>query len=296
MNIRTLILVPLVGLSLVGFVNPGLAESDGFTKEPLPQIEADENANEPLPQTEADENFNEPLPQIEAGENANEPLRSAEVDDKTNDQLQKAEVEVQEALNVFEKIMSNPNKRIPAELLAQSEGIAIIPKVFQAGLVFGGRRGTGVMMVRYPDGTWSNPAFVSLTGGSFGLQIGAKSSDIIMVFPSRETVNEVLSKDYDIGGSVTGTAGPVGSTPVDPTNSYSKNKIYTYSRNRGLFGGVTLDGSKLGIQKDRAQSFYRNDSVTTRKIFTDPFVPAPVVVNSLRDALEESETGTFSRY
>lgn len=215
--------------------------------------------------------------------------------DNPEKKLKQAEGEVEEAIEVFEKIMSDPDKRIPAELLAESEGIAIIPDVYQAGFIFGGRRGSGVMMVRYPDGTWSNPTFVSLTGGSFGLQIGAKSSDIILVFPSRQTVNEVLSRDYKIGGSITGTAGPV-STRGDSTERYSKDKIYTYSRSQGLFGGLTLDGSKLGLKKDRVRYFYGDDAITTRKIFTDPFIPTPVVVNSLRDVLEQSETGTFSRY
>jgi SH3 domain-containing YSC84-like protein 1 len=386
MTIRTLVLVPLLGLSMIGFVNPALAESDENFDEPqqvqpqeeadqplpevqseedadqplpdaqadedsdqplpearseedadqplpqvqseedsdqplpdaqadedsdqplpearseedadqpLPQVQSEEDADQPFPEDQAEEKVNRPLPKARSAEEVNRPLPKAQSNNNSGQQLQKAEDEVEEALNVFEKIMSNPDKRIPAELLAKSEGIAIIPKVFQAGLVFGGRRGTGIMMVRYPDGTWSNPAFISLTGGSVGFQVGAKSSDIVMVFPSRNMVNEVLSKDYDIGGSVTGTAGPVGVTPVDPTRNYSKNKIYTYSRNRGLFGGVTLDGSKLGLKQDRAQAFYGNDSVTTRKIFTDPFIPAPVVVNSLREALEQSEAGTFNRY
>ncbi len=242
MNFRqTWVVLPLVGLSLVGLVAPGLAKS-----------------GDP-------------------------------------DKKQKAEDKVQDAIEVLEKIMSNPKKRIPAELLAESEGIAIIPNMFQAGLLFGARRGTGVMMVRYPDGTWSNPTFVSLTGGSFGLQIGAKSSDIVLVFPSRQKVNEVLSKDYKIGGDISGTAGPV-STPNDHSGNYSKDKIYTYSRSQGLFGGLTLDGSKLGLKKNRIQHFYEDDTVTTRKIFTDPYIPAPVVVNSLRDVLEQSEAGRFYRY
>ncbi|MEO0375150.1 MAG: lipid-binding SYLF domain-containing protein [Cyanobacteria bacterium P01_A01_bin.17] len=215
--------------------------------------------------------------------------------EKLDKKLEQAEGEVEEAIQVFEKIMSDPDKRIPAELLAESEGIAIIPDVYQAGFIFGGRRGTGVMMVRYPDGTWSNPTFVSLTGGSFGLQIGAKSSDIVLVFPSRETVNEVLSRDYRLGGSISGTAGPA-STRGDSVERYSKDKIYTYSRSQGLFGGLTLNGSKLGLKKDRVQYFYGDDAITTRKIFTDPFIPAPVVVNSLRDVLEQSELGTFRRF
>ena len=277
MRRRLLVTLPVVSLFLTGLMVPGLAQSDGVEVEPL-----EESAEvEPLEESAEVEPLEE----------------SAEVEpsEESAKKLQKAEGEVEEAITVLEKIMSDPDKRIPAELLAQSEGIAIIPDVYQAGFIFGGRRGTGVMMVRYPDGTWSNPTFVSLTGGSFGLQVGAKSSDIILVFPSRETVNEVLSRDYRLGGNITGTAGPE-STPGAAGERFSKNQIYTYSRSQGLFGGLTLNGSKLGLKKDRVQYFYGNDAITTRKIFTDPFIPAPVVVNALRDVLEQSESGTFSRF
>ncbi|NJK41304.1 MAG: lipid-binding SYLF domain-containing protein [Acaryochloridaceae cyanobacterium SU_2_1] len=207
----------------------------------------------------------------------------------------KAEKIIIEASDVLEDILSDPKTQIPPDLLQQSEGIAIIPDVIQAGFLFGGRGGTGIIMLRQDDGSWSNPAFVNITGGSFGLQIGAKSSDVILVFPNRDTVNEVLSKSFDLGGSVTGTAGPVGSTPVDPTKDYSKSPILTYSRSRGLFGGVTIDGSKIGFNRNRNRDLYGR-SVTPRRIFRDPNLEAPVVVDSLRQILEESEEGTYSRY
>lgn len=220
------------------------------------------------------------------------PSMAAEFEER---KLTKGEKEVQEATEVLEKIMSDPDTRIPADLLAQSEGIAIIPGVVQAGFFLGGRRGSGIIMLRYPDGTWSNPAFVKLTGGSLGLQFGAKSSDIVMVFPSRRTVNEVLNSSYDIGGSVTGVAGPVGGTAVDPTEQYSRNQIYTYSRSNGLFGGVSLDGSKLGLIRKTNRKFYGR-RVSARKIFRDPAIEAPVIVDSLREILSESEQGIYNRY
>lgn len=206
-----------------------------------------------------------------------------------------AEKIIYSSQNVLEEILSDPKTQIPSELLEQSEGIAIFPGVIQAGFLFGARRGTGVMMLRQEDGTWSNPAFINITGGSFGLQIGAKSSDIVLVFPNRSTVNEVLSKSFDIGGSVSGTAGPVGATAVDPTEDYSKSPILTYARSSGLFGGVAIDGSKLGFNRGKNRDLY-GKSITPRRIFRDPDVEAPVVVDSLRQVLEESELGTFSRF
>ena len=206
-----------------------------------------------------------------------------------------AEKIIYSANNVLEEILSDPKTQIPPELMEQSEGIAIFPGVIQAGFLFGGRRGTGVMMLRQEDGSWSNPAFINITGGSFGLQIGAKSSDIVLVFPNRDTVNEVLSSSFEIGGSVSGTAGPVGATAIDPTRDYSKSPILTYSRSSGLFGGVAVDGSKLGFNRGKNRDLY-GQSITPRRIFRDPDIESPVVVDSLRQVLEESEAGTFSRF
>ncbi|NCJ08293.1 hypothetical protein GS597_17630 [Synechococcales cyanobacterium C] len=203
---------------------------------------------------------------------------------------------VDQVTRVFEEIMSVSNTRIPPTLLARSEGIIIIQGLVQAGFIFGGRRGSGLMVVRQPDGTWSNPAFVSLTGGSFGLQIGAQSSDIVFVFPNRETLNRVLTSSFNVGGSVSGTAGPVGDSAVDPARGFDNAPVYTYSRSSGLFGGVTLDGSNIAFDRSRNRDFYGDQSITPRAIFTDPFRPTPVVVNSLHEVLRKAEAGTISRY
>lgn len=206
-----------------------------------------------------------------------------------------AEKIIYSAQTVLEEILSEPKTQIPSELLEQSEGIAIFPGVIQAGFLFGGRRGTGIMMLRQEDGSWSNPAFINMTGGSFGLQIGAKSSDVVLVFPNRDTVNEVLSSSFEIGGDVSGTAGPVGAAAIKPTDDYSNSPILTYSRSSGLFGGIALDGSKLGFNRGKNRDLY-GTSITPRRIFRDPELEAPIVVDSLRQILEESEAGTFSRF
>ncbi len=203
---------------------------------------------------------------------------------------------VEQVTQVFEEIMSVSNTRIPPTLLAQSEGLIIIQGLVQAGFIFGGRRGSGLMVVRQPDGTWSNPAFVSLTGGSFGLQIGAQSSDIVFVFPNRDTLNRVLTSSFNVGGSVSGTAGPVGDSAVDPARGFNNAPVYTYSRSSGLFGGVTLDGSNIAFDRSRNRDFYGDSSITPRAIFTDPFLPAPVVVNSLHEVLRQAEAGTLTRF
>ena len=206
----------------------------------------------------------------------------------------KAEKKVEEVIEVFGKIMSNPKTRIPAELLQRSEGIAIFENVVQAGFIFGGRRGTGVILLRQPDGEWSNPAFLSISGGSFGLQLGGKSSDIVLVFPNRDRVNEILSRSFELGGNISGTAGPVASGAGNPEDDRNE-PIYIYVRSSGLFGGLTVDGSKIGFHKDRNREFY-GQVITPREIFRDPFLPVPAIADQLIEAIEDAEDDTFSRF
>ncbi|MGB8703102.1 MAG: lipid-binding SYLF domain-containing protein [Thermosynechococcaceae cyanobacterium] len=206
-----------------------------------------------------------------------------------------AEKKVEKATEVFEEIMTSQESRIPRKLLEQSQGIAIIPDVFRAGFFFGGTRGSGVMMVRDPGGTWSNPAFVSLTAGSFGLQFGAKSSDIVLVFKSREAVNQFLTGSFKLGGSVSGTAGPIESSPVSSAKGFNDAPVYTYARSSGLFGGLSLEGTELGFDRDRNNAFY-GKKLTPRQIFNDPFVTAPTVADSLKDVLEQAEAGVLRRF
>jgi lipid-binding SYLF domain-containing protein len=206
-----------------------------------------------------------------------------------------AEKKVEKAVTVFEEIMTDSSSRIPRQLLEQSQGIAIIPDVFRAGFFLGGTRGAGVMVVRDPGGTWSNPAFVSLTAGSLGLQFGAKSSDIVLVFKNRETVNQFMSGSFKLGGSVSGTAGPIESSPVNPAKGFKDAPIYTYARSSGLFGGLSLEGSELNFDRDRNQAFY-GQKLTPRQIFNDPFLSAPPVSESLKDVLEQAESGVLRRF
>jgi SH3 domain-containing YSC84-like protein 1 len=202
---------------------------------------------------------------------------------------------IEKATEVFEEIMTDSKSRIPKKLLEQSEGIAIIPDVLRAGFFFGGTRGSGVMVVRDKDGTWSNPAFINLTAGSLGLQFGAKSSDIVLVFKSRDAVNQFLLGSFKLGGSVSGTAGPIESSLVDPAKGFKDAPIYTYARSRGLFGGISLEGSQLEFDKERNQVFY-GKKLTPRQIFNDPFVNSPPEVESLKDTLEQAEAGVLRRF
>jgi lipid-binding SYLF domain-containing protein len=204
----------------------------------------------------------------------------------------KAVKKLAEALETFEEFMSHSRTRISPRLLSQSEGIVIIPDIVQAGFIFGGRKGTGIMLVRNSDGSWSNPAFVKISGGSVGLQAGAKSSDLILVFPKRSMLYEATTGSFKLGGSVSGNVGPIGDDPVDSTREYSRNRIYSYSRSNGLFGGLSLEGSELSFNQKRNQEFYGASAASPRQIFNS-YQSTPPVVASLKQALSQAETGNF---
>lgn len=198
--------------------------------------------------------------------------------------------EVQESTKVFTEINRESKTRIPSSLLRRSQAIAILTNVTQGGFIFGVRRGDGVILIRRPNGSWSNPAFITITGGSFGLQAGARSSDVILVFPSQNALKSVLTGAFEFGGSVSGTAGPVGEQPVESLEGFDGNKVYTYSRSEGLFGGVTLEGSDLDDDNELNKEFY-GQPITANQIFQRSSLRAPVIVDSLKRVLQQAEAG-----
>ncbi len=186
--------------------------------------------------------------------------------------------------NRFEEMIAEASTRIPADLLRQSAGIAIVPDVTQGGFIIGARHGRGVLALRNPDGTWSNPVFLTLSGGSIGLQVGGQSSDVVMVFPTRRMVDRVLDSEVEFGGNVSGVAGPIGEQPVDPIgDSFSGNTVYTYSRREGLFGGVALEGGELHVDDSRIEDYYGLE-LTPQQVF-NPAQPAPPSTLDLKEAL-----------
>lgn len=199
---------------------------------------------------------------------------------------QQAAIEsVQNANQLFVREMSNPQTRIPSYVLKNALGIAIIPNVMKAGFIVGGTRGAGVLVVRDSKGLWSNPAFVTLTAGSVGFQVGAQSSDAIIIFNTKSSLEKALTQDFSIGGNVTATGGPEGVTPVSGSSTIPD--VYTYVRNQeGLFAGVSLQGTKLGISNDRNAEFYGQPTITAQQILTTN-LPAPPVAAQLRGSLNK---------
>jgi len=192
----------------------------------------------------------------------------------------------QAAVTVLEQIQKAPDRAIPQDLLRHAKAIVVVPHVIKAGFVFGGQFGRGLMSVRAADGTWSNPVFVSLTGGSVGFQAGVSSTDVVLVFRTRHGVDSLVNGKFTLGVDAAAAAGPVGRNAHVSTDTRFKAEIYSYSRSRGLFAGVSLNGSALRIDYDADTAVY-GPGITPRRIFEGGVsnVPGPVV--DFRDRLEE---------
>ncbi len=190
------------------------------------------------------------------------------------------------AIRVLNEVMQAPDKAIPRDLLQSAHAIVVVPDVLKAGFVIGGRRGEGLIAVKSPDGTWSNPSFVNLTGGSIGFQAGVSSTDVILVFRTERGVDSIVHGKFTLGADASAAAGPVGRTAQASTDAQLKAEIFSYSRARGLFAGVALDGSVLSIDNGSNQLIY-GEGVTPRRIFEGGVSNVPSALVDFRDRLEE---------
>ncbi|WP_158800067.1 lipid-binding SYLF domain-containing protein [Pedobacter sp. L105] len=177
-----------------------------------------------------------------------------------------------EVLTQFSKMKES----IPSELLAVTQGIIVIPKLINAGFVVGGKRGKGIAVVKMPDGSWSNPVFVTMTGGSIGAQIGVQSVDLVLVFRHRSTLTEIKKSSFTLGGDLSVAAGPVGRSSTANTDYKLEAEVYSYSRSKGLFAGITLNGASLNFDAEADQYFYKK-AMSAHAIFNSPPSSSPAV-------------------
>jgi lipid-binding SYLF domain-containing protein len=191
------------------------------------------------------------------------------------------------AVRVLAEILAIPEESIPERLLREAEAIAVMPDVVKAGLIFGGRGGKGLMAVRGSDGTWSNPSFITLGGGSFGFQAGVQSADVVLVFRNRRGVDNIVNGKFTLGADASVAAGPVGRSAQASTDGQLKAEIYSYSRARGLFAGIALDGAVIAIDNRANRRVYGRD-VTARMILENRVRPQVNAVVGFRDKLEEA--------
>ncbi|TWU39939.1 hypothetical protein Q31b_32550 [Novipirellula aureliae] len=174
---------------------------------------------------------------------------------------------VQASALVLSETMNRPLNRIPESMLSNASGVAIIPNVMKGSFIVGARYGRGLLFVREADGIWHAPVFITLTGGNIGWQVGVQSSDVVLVFKTPRSVQGVLSGKLTIGGDAAAAAGPVGRQAAIATDGNMQAEIYSYSRSRGLFAGVSIDGSVVQV-----------DPLATAAYYQSPALGQPVVV------------------
>jgi lipid-binding SYLF domain-containing protein len=192
------------------------------------------------------------------------------------------------ALRVLTDIQAIPESSIPDILFDEAKAIVVVPDTLKIGLVLGGRRGHGLVSVKTPEGTWSNPSFVKLTGASIGFQAGVQSSDVVLVFTSQRGLDSIVNGKITLGADASVAAGPVGRTTGLATDGQLKAEIWSWSRARGLFAGVALDGAVLSIDDAANQAVY-GPGTTPRMIFEGRAGQrASDAVVSFRDQLEEA--------
>ena len=192
-----------------------------------------------------------------------------------------------DAVRVLSEIQKIPEQGIPDKLLDEGRAVVVIPDTLKVGLVIGGRRGHGLMSVKSADGSWSQPVFVKLTGGSIGFQAGVQSSDVVLVFRNDRNLENIVNGKITLGADAGVAAGPVGRNASASTDGQLKAEIWSWSRARGLFAGVALDGAVLQIDDDANVAVY-GSAATPRAIFESRAgIPSDAVVG-FRDQLEEA--------
>lgn len=173
---------------------------------------------------------------------------------------------LKDAKTTLDELMETPAKFIPAKLMDEAEAVVIVPNTIKAGFVVGGRAGHGVAVVRDKDGGWGEVRFVDLGGASVGFQVGVQSTDVVLVFKNRKGLDRLLDgkTKLKLGADASVAAGPVGRTAEVATDGALKSEIFSYSRSRGLFAGVSLDGVVLAHDGEATRSFDGDNSVDTR--------------------------------
>ncbi len=183
------------------------------------------------------------------------PTAAKPADTNTAEANTKASGRIEAAGTVLDEIQGAPDQRIPEEVLASAECVAVVPSLLNGGFVFGGRYGKGVASCRTPKG-WSAPAFFTIGGGSFGMQIGAQATDLVMLIMNKNGMDNLLSSQFKLGADASAAAGPVGRHASADTDWKMRAEVLTYSRSRGLFAGLELSGAVIKQDKGSTREFY----------------------------------------
>jgi SH3 domain-containing YSC84-like protein 1 len=189
---------------------------------------------------------------------------------------------LENAANVVHEIMGMPEKGVPEEVLEHAKCVAVVPHMVKGGFVFGGKGGKGVATCRTANG-WSAPAFITISGGNWGLQIGVEAVDLVMIIQNEKGMQKLLESNFHLGGDASAAAGPVGRHAEAGTDWKMDTEILTYSRAKGAFAGLTLEGASIRQDNDSRHAIYGHN-VTTRALLLGK-VPAPHVVEPFLAAI-----------
>jgi lipid-binding SYLF domain-containing protein len=199
---------------------------------------------------------------------------------------------VRDATTVLKEVMAAEDQAIPAKLLQEAVAIAVFPSLVEAAFIFGGQRGHGILSVRNEkSGTWSQPAFMTITGGSVGLQIGGQAIDLVLLIQNRRGLDQLIDNQFKIGADASAAAGPVGRDASAATDIQLRAQILSYSRTRGLFAGVSVNGSTLRQDRDANERFY-GKPYSTREIVIERLGGAPDPVAAWRETLAKYAGGS----
>ncbi len=194
---------------------------------------------------------------------------------------------ISDAVIVLDEIMGAGDQSVPRSIMEKAEGIAVFPSLIKGGIIIGGQRGRGVLSARDPKtGEWSPPAFLTITGGSIGAQIGAQAVDLILVVQNRRGLEQLVRNQFKIGADAAVAAGPVGRDAGASTDIQRRAQILSYSRTRGLFAGVSLNGSTIRQDRDANERFY-GQYFRTGQIVFDGRAGSPDPVGEWKAALDK---------
>lgn len=186
----------------------------------------------------------------------------------------KAVQRIEEARAVFQEIMDAGDKSIPVDLLEKAHCVAIVPGLKKGAFIVGAKYGKGVLLCRRPGGGWTGPAAVRIEGGSFGLQIGGGEVDLVMLVMNERGAEKLVKSEFKIGATAEAMAGPVGRSAQAETDAYLRAEILGYSRSRGAFAGISLQGSTLREDSDDNEAVY-GKRLTNEEILFSGKVPVP---------------------
>ena len=175
---------------------------------------------------------------------------------------------VADAATVLEEIMEAADKAVPGTIMEKAEGIAVFPSLIKGGIIVGAQRGRGILSVRdRTNGGWSSPGFLTITGGSIGAQFGAHAIDLVLVINNQRGLEQLVKNQFKVGADAAVAAGPVGRDASASTDIQLRAQILSYSRARGLFAGVTLNGSTIRQDRDANERYYGTAYRTSQIVF-----------------------------